>query len=210
MVLPQEQFSFLKNEEFSTSEIGFLSHRKNIFYNDKYFITEKMHNDWTTQHLYGLAIERQSVLKNNEALKKLKESSCEYVPKVYDYSDEYVVFEFVGGRVLDRRSPHLPSYGPEWHNLYDGNKRMPHDTFLNNAGIDRKRKWDNQIKEAIEYMHNIDVCHTDLTLFNVMVEEKTDNIKIIDLLGCVNSTPTFKKLDWWCYNTFMRPHLMVY
>ena len=207
MVLPQEQFSFLKDKKLSESQIGFLSHRKRVFYDDEYFIVQKIHKDWTEEHLYGVAIERQHDLKTNTTLSLMKENYCQYIPKIYGYSDEYVVFEFIHGQLIDRASTDLPPRGVEWGGLYEGNKRVPEDSFLEDAGPEKRKKWSGQIKSSITHLHNIGICHTDLTLFNVMIEEETSDVKLIDLLSCVPATKDLEKLDWRCYDSFIKPHL---
>ena len=37
-----------------------------------------------------------------------------------------------------------------------------------------------QIADAMEYLHSMNVCHRDIKLDNILIENKTSSIKLID------------------------------
>ena len=105
-------FSFLDKEVFKVSQIGRDDPKRIIYYNDKYFITEKKHWDFSFDN-NGISVERQDVIKNNTILKILKEGNIKHLPKVYDYDDGWVVFEYVDGKLL-RRNQKPYKEGRDW------------------------------------------------------------------------------------------------
>ena len=42
------------------------------------------------------------------------------------------------------------------------------------------RRMFRQIAEAMEYLHSLNICHRDIKLDNILIENRTNNIKIID------------------------------
>lgn len=59
-------------------------------------------------------------------------------------------------------------------------------SFCKNINAQRRipevqcRKIFKQIAEGIEYLHSISVAHRDIKLDNILIEEKTNMVKIID------------------------------
>ena len=181
-------FSFLDKEVFKVSQIGRDDPKRIIYYNDKYFITEKKHWDFSFDN-NGISVERQDVIKNNTILKILKEGNIKHLPKVYDYDDGWVVFEYIDGRLLRRHQ-----------------KPYKEDTLIDLESIskDLKRRWCGQVKEGIQQLHDLGICHTDIRLFNILIENNTQDVKIIDLLSCVPATKEYIDYDWQNYNLYIK------
>ena len=137
----------------------------------------KRADDWTKKgHISGLNIKRQHIIKENTILEKLKNIDHPNIMKIYDYDDEWVYVEYIKGMILSNRN----SFSPKTKCYLDEK----------NAKIDIKK-----IFETLSFLHNIEISWTDLTGFNIMVDEN-GNFKFIDLICCM---PLTKKLKCWDY-----------
>jgi len=191
----RKQFPILSTiDSFSRSTVGYDD--KVVYYSDKYFIYEKKHVNFDgTTHMNKTSINRQKVLKDNSILHILKDNYFKYIPKVYDFNDDWVIFENIKGPMVNfrhRKQCHLPP-----------TKREEID--IPGTSLEIRTLWDSQVKEGIQALHDLGICHTDLGVWNLMVEKSTHDIKIIDLLSCVHSTDELIKLDWQCYKKHVKP-----
>lgn len=148
-------------------------------------IFPKVANDWTKNHVYGVEIKRQEVLKNNTILEIYKNKiNHKNIMKIYDYDIKNVYIEYLKDYILlGNKSKYTPQ---QWKN-----KKCYLDL------VDEINLY--YIKDAIEYLHKNGIAHTDITEFNIMVNPKTHEIKIIDLLSSMPLTKELEELDWTCF-----------
>ena len=192
----KNMFPFLKDQKLLRSCIGYDD--KTVFYNKNYFVYEKKHVDFDgNTHMNKETIKRQDFLKENTVLKILKDNYFKYIPKIYDFNENWVVFENINGPVFNLR--HAKQSNLSLNDVKILNLQLIKPCLL--------LKWDDQIKEAINNLHNLNLCHTDLGLWNLMLDESTLTIKVIDLLSCVPLNSNFRDLDWLCYEKYIRPYL---
>lgn len=60
----------------------------------------------------------------------------------------------------------------------------------------------------MEYIHSINVCHRDLKLDNILIEEKTNMIKVIDF-GFAAFCSNTQKLKIFCGTpSYMAPEIV--
>ena len=85
---------------------------------------------------------------------------------------------------------------------------MKNCNYQRRIGENQCRRLFKQIAEAIDYIHSVGVCHRDLKLDNILVEEKNNMVKIIDFgfaAFCSNS----QKLKIFCGTpSYMAPEIV--
>ena len=168
-------------------ELG-LSRKHNIGYIEGNILRiSREANDWHKErHLYGLDIKRQGVLNRGEVLQKLKDNPHKNIMRVCKFDKEWVWVEYINGVVFDNRS--------QWTPKTDQEKDCYLMSHLNRLGCGNRTKVLQGIIDGVQHLHKIGIAHTDLTGFNVMVNEKHE-AKIIDLLGAMPLTKKLQKLD---------------
>lgn len=143
------------------------------------FITKEA-NDWQADvHPYGVDVRRQDTIRKGTVLEILKNNPHENICRVLDYDDYWVELEYIDGKLLSSIAPYIE------------NK----DDYLSNGiSIYEAVSIIDSLKSAVDHLHGLDVVHTDLISFNVMVD-KNKKPKIIDIIGAVKATDKLKKLD---------------
>jgi len=65
-----------------------------------------------------------------------------------------------------------------------------------------------QILNGMSYLHNLDICHRDLKLDNLIIDTNNKNVKIIDYgFGCITSWN--KQLNFFCGTpSYMPPEII--
>lgn len=150
-----------------------------------YLIFPKVARDWTKNHVYGVEIKRQEILKNNTILEIYKNKiNHNNIMKIYDYDEENIYIEYLKDYILlGNKSKFTPQH---WK------KKKCYLDLYDEVNL-------NCIKDAIEYLHKNGIAHTDITEFNIMVNPDTHEIKIIDLLSSMPLTKELEELDWKCF-----------
>jgi serine/threonine protein kinase len=84
-----------------------------------------------------------------------------------------MVLEWVEGRTLLDAVRGVPA-GKSVHEVEDSvlDAHKPSDR--------RKVKWYNQLVDALTHLHSFGLNHGDLSMLNIYIESRTDNVKIID------------------------------
>lgn len=147
-------------------------------------VLPKAQRDWTSNgHIYGVAVDRQDVLKTGKILDILKEESLKRtlhrnIMGVYDYDKNSVCCEYIDGYVLCNKNKFTP--------LSDKLKPcfLDYDVRVDFADLVAPIKW----------LHRKGIAYTDVSTFNYMVT-RHGIIKLIDLLSCVPITEKLKLLD---------------
>jgi len=191
-------------EKLRKTSIGNPSSAKTVYLNDQYFITEKKHCDFPSNHTWGYRIDRQTVLGTDQVLRILKQNPHPNLANVINFNSDFVAFENVHGRLIDKMSIDLPNNAS-----FSPNNRVWIDLYPLFVSRQRRKKWSEQVRVTIEHLHNIGVCHTDIALINIMIDMETDNIKIIDLLSCMPYTVKFSKIDWQCFEFEVKNKLVT-
>jgi len=66
-----------------------------------------------------------------------------------------------------------------------------------------------QIAEAIEYLHSVNVVHRDLKLDNILVEERSSTIRVIDFGFSIVCSPMSQRLKVFCGTpSYMAPEIV--
>jgi serine/threonine protein kinase len=139
----------------------------------------KVANDWTETHAYGISIARQDVLKSGIILKKLIENPHPNILRIFDYDDNFVWMEYIQGKLLSNRSKFAPK-------IWKKSK----------CYLDERRNINfSHIEDAVRFLHSNGIAHTDITSFNIMVDEN-HNLKLIDLLSAMPLTDELRDLDY--------------
>ena len=163
------------------------SRKNNIGYIDNGLLKmSREANDWKQSHLYGIAIERQDNIENGGVLQLLKDNPHKNIMRVDKFNDDWVWVEYIKGVVFDNRSQWTPKRDIEMDCYL-----LSH---LNRLGCGNRTKVLQGILDGVKHLHNIGVAHTDITGFNVMVNEKGE-AKIIDLISAMPLTKQYKRLD---------------
>lgn len=167
--------------------LGERAHTRIVHYNNDVWIMPKFHLNWNERHAYRIPINRQNCIRNNLVLKVLKDNLSENIVKVIDYDNKWVVFKKINGRVLDK------SYKGQPKHMIDEN-----DNYLQGLSFQLLYHIMAQITKAVNRLHKLGIAHTDLTLFNIMYNEKNNRIYLVDILGCMPATSQLKELDKKC------------
>lgn len=201
----QERFSCLRGESLKQSMIG--STRKTVYYNSKFFVIEKNHDDFELSHTYGVEVRRQPTLLSNSALSVLRDNPHPAIPFVYDCDDKFAVFEFVDGQVAFADSVDLPTDVPYVPNL----RQLNAPSICDIADIGTRYAWLDSIKRAIDHLHSLGIAHTDIVPINILVNPTTKVVKIVDLFSCVtvNSQSHLYSLDWNCFYKYVIPYFIT-
>jgi len=138
-------------------------------------------NDWSDKHPYGVAINRQEVIKSGKVLDLLIANPHPNVMRIYRYDDDWVWVEHIRGCVLDNRDRWCPQVDKE-KKAYIEFGSYSKDIILKQIGC------------GLRHLHEIGVAHTDLVGFNIMVTEGKV-VKIIDLIGAMPITYELRELD---------------
>jgi serine/threonine protein kinase len=153
------------------------------------FVTREA-NDWDTSHLYNQAISRQKTVHDGDILAKLKDNPHPHICRVVDFNDKWVELEYIPGKLLSNRCRWLPEVQVnQSDHLDDGVSAGECITLI------------EQISDALSFLHNIGVCHTDLNPFNIMIDNE-GNAKIIDIIGCMPKSDELIKLDWEVFTRY--------
>ncbi|MED0823855.1 RIO1 family regulatory kinase/ATPase [Bacillus pacificus] len=176
------------------------SKNKNIGYvHDNSLIIEREAKDWTEEHLYGVAINRDKLRRDNWLLDQISLINHKNIMRIYSYCNCSVEVEYIDGWIFNS---HKPSYI-----LFDKAYQLDY------LDICSKRELLNSIKTIIKSLcliHSFNLIHTDLTDFNVMVRRSTKDPVIIDLLGMIpNNHGVFnERMDIWVFvHHFLVPTL---
>ncbi len=135
-------------------------------------------DNWTSKHKYGISIYRTDVLRSGEVLNILKKNPHPNIANVLDYDDNNVYLEYVNGVILSNANEFTPAH---W-------KLVPCYLDIHNS-INF-----NQIESAVKHLHINNIAHTDITTFNIMVDN-TGVCKLIDVVGAMPLNSQLKNLD---------------
>lgn len=161
--------------------------RKAIFNDQNHLMMPRYANDWTSSHAYGIAVERQSVIRSGQVLELLKNNPHPAMARVYDYDDDFVYMEYINGTILSNANRFAPAQWKQTQCYLDSH----HSVDI------------TPIEDAVEFLHSIGVAHTDITTFNIMVDH-TGHCKLIDLLGAVPLTDELETLDNYLLKVFKK------
>ena len=155
------------------------------------FVTREA-NDWDASHFFGQAISRRQTVLDGQVLTKLRDNPHPHICRVVGFDERWVELEYVSGKILSNRT----------HTRWLPQTHVGQPDYLDGAISAREcMTLIGQMQDAISALHDIGVCHTDLTAFNILVDEE-GNAKIIDVIGCMPRSDELEELDWEVFTRF--------
>lgn len=171
-------------------------HNKGVHWK-QYFFMEKMAESWDGNvHDYQVTINRAEIVKNNIVLSKLAKLKHPNLMRVIDYCNCSVCVEYLPGLLLN-------SHKEKW---LLGSRAGEKD-YGEICSYDELKKVFLQVGDALQYLHENKICHTDPIDHNVLIMAN-GNAKLIDLLGSMPLEPRLLRLDNYVFlNRLVLPML---
>ncbi len=152
---------------------------------DGSFIVQKEAESWDGRiHDFGITINRESIVKENTVLKKIRYLNNDNLLKIKDVCECCVELEYIDGYILNTKKGNWllgeHSYELDYLDICSWNQ------FINLA---------RKVLKVLIELHKNGICHTDVMDHNIMIRKKDDVPILIDLIGAMPYSKELEELD---------------
>lgn len=171
-------------------------HNKGIHFKNKFY-TERLAESWDGNvHDYHITIRREEVVKKGDLLKKLTQIRHSNLMSVISFCNCTISMEYLPGLLLNSKKE-----------AWLIGTRVGEKDYADNCNYDEMLNVFIQVGDALQFLHNNGICHTDPIDHNIIVLAD-GTAKLIDLIGVMEKQEEFLKLDKYVFlNCLILPML---